>query len=103
MIGHPDCPAGLSRAEPACHPVRSTKHPLGRGSASPDNKLSRLRDRKIYIVSELLNIIRVVRLIAARYCHIYFWCLARDSNPEHLAPEASASANCASEACAGGW
>lgn len=52
------------------------------------------------IVSEFLTIIRVLRLIAARYCNCYCnsWCLARDSNPEHLASRASASTNCASKA-----
>lgn len=50
------------------------------------------------IVSEFLMIIRVLRLIAARSCNYNYWCLASDSNGEHLVPKTSASANCASEA-----
>lgn len=52
------------------------------------------------IVSELLNIIRVDRLIAARYCNFNCWCLAGDSNPNPEGPEpkSGASANFASEA-----
>lgn len=51
-------------------------------------------------MSELLNIIRVDRLIAARYCFFNCWCLAGDSNPNPEGPEpkSGASANFASEA-----
>ena len=51
-------------------------------------------------MSELLNIIRVDRLIAARYRNFNCWCLAGDSNPNPEGPEpkSGASANFASEA-----
>lgn len=50
------------------------------------------------IVSEFLMIIRVLRLIAARYCNFNFWCLAEDSNLDEPDSESGAFANFASEA-----
>lgn len=50
------------------------------------------------IVSELLNIIRVDRLIAARYFNYNCWCLVEDSNLEEPDPESGAFANFANEA-----
>lgn len=49
-------------------------------------------------MSEFLMIIRVLRLIAARYCNFNFWCLAEDSNLDEPDSESGAFANFASEA-----